>query len=81
MGIAGVAWGTTIPSIVSSLLFWPWLARNALGVPVASYVETVRVRPWIAAVPFSLVTYAVERFWPATTLAGFFAQRRLDARA
>jgi O-antigen/teichoic acid export membrane protein len=74
MGIVGVAWGTTIPSIVSSLLFWPWLARHALGIPVASYVETIWIRPWIAAVPFSLGTYAAERLWPATTLMSFFVQ-------
>jgi O-antigen/teichoic acid export membrane protein len=74
MGIVGVAWGTTIPSIVSSVLFWPWLARHALDVPVASYVENLWIRPWVAVVPFALGTYVVERLWPATTLVGFFAQ-------
>jgi Na+-driven multidrug efflux pump len=74
LGIVGVAWGTTIPSIVSSIVFWPWLARHALGVPVASYVTTIWIRPWMAAVPFALGTYAIERLWPATTLVVFFAQ-------
>jgi hypothetical protein len=45
-----------------------------LGIPVASYVETIWIRPWIAAVPFSLGTYAAERLWPATTLMSFFVQ-------
>jgi len=74
MGIVGVAWGTTIPSIVSSIFFWPWYARWALGIAVASYIKTIWIRPWLAALPFALGTYVVERLWPATTLTVFFAQ-------
>jgi len=74
LGIVGVAWGTTIPSLISSVFFWPRYTWRTLGIPVASYLETVWLRPWLAAVPFAAVTYVVERMWPATTLAMFFVQ-------
>ena len=74
MGIAGVAWGTAIPSLVSSVAFWPWYVRRAVGVPVSDYLKLVWIRPWAATVPFALGTAAVERLWPASTMAQFFVQ-------
>ena len=74
LGIVGVAWGTTIPSLVSSLFFWPHYTRRALGIPAAAYFESVWIRPWMAAVPFALGSYAIERWLPATNLPVFFIQ-------
>jgi O-antigen/teichoic acid export membrane protein len=74
LGIVGVAWGTTIPSLASSLFFWPYYTRRALGIPVVTYFQSVWMRPWTAAVPFALASSAMERWWPATNLLTFFVQ-------
>jgi O-antigen/teichoic acid export membrane protein len=74
MGVIGVAWGTAVPSLAVSLVFWPWYVRRSQGVSPLRYVLSSWVRPGLAIVPFGLVTYAIERFWPATGLVLFFTQ-------
>jgi O-antigen/teichoic acid export membrane protein len=74
MGIIGVAWGTTLPSLVVSFLFWPGYIRRTLGIPIRSYVPSTWIRPLIAVVPFALCTYTMERLWPAPNLPLFFLQ-------
>ncbi len=74
MGIAGVAWGTTLPSMVMSLLFWPWYVRYALGIPIRSYLISTWFRPALAVMPFALLTYCIETLWPAPNLPVFFLQ-------
>jgi O-antigen/teichoic acid export membrane protein len=74
IGVQGVAWGTALPSLVSSVLFWPWYIRRAVGISIGTYLATIWLRPWIAIAPFALGTYVVERVWPAATLATFFIQ-------
>jgi O-antigen/teichoic acid export membrane protein len=73
-GIAGVAWGTTIPSLASSLLFWPWYLQRALGIRPGRYFGTIWARPLLALIPFAVCTYLTERLWPAETLLGFAMQ-------
>ena len=74
MGIAGVAWGTTLPSLAGSLLFWPWYVRYALGIPIRSYLISTWFRPALAVMPFGLLTYWIETLWPAPNLLVFFLQ-------
>jgi len=74
MGIYGVAWGTTLPSLAVSLVFWPWYVRHTLGIPVSTYLISTWLRPAIAAMPFVILTYIVERLWPAPNLFAFFLQ-------
>jgi O-antigen/teichoic acid export membrane protein len=74
MGILGVAWGTVVPSLASSLLFWPWYIRRTLGIGKINYMVSAWFRPAVAIVPFGLATWAVERYWPAAHLAIFFLQ-------
>jgi O-antigen/teichoic acid export membrane protein len=74
MGIYGVAWGTTLPSLAVSLLFWPWYLHHALGIPIRKYLFSTWLRPAVAVIPFSLLTYGIERFWPASNLAVYFLQ-------
>ncbi len=73
-GIYGVAWGTTLPSLLVSLLFWPWYVRRTLQIPVRSYVMAVWGRPFLAAAPFALATFLVEKYWTASHLLLFFVQ-------
>lgn len=74
MGILGVAWGTVIPNFCSSVLFWPWYIRRTFGIGIAKYAESSWLRPWLAAIPFMLGTYALDRYWPVNHLVLFFAQ-------
>ncbi len=74
MGIFGVAWGTTLPSLAVSLLFWPWYMNRALGISIRDYVVSTWLRPATAAIPFGLLTYGIERWQPAPNLAVFFLQ-------
>jgi hypothetical protein len=74
MGILGVAWGTVIPCLASSLLFWPWYVRRTLGINPLTYMVSAWLRPAIGIVPFVLATYAVERYWPADHLVFFFLE-------
>jgi len=74
MGVIGVAWGTTIPSLAVSLLFWPWYIRRTLGISIRRYVASTWVQPALATIPFALATYAVERQWLAGNIAVFVVQ-------
>jgi O-antigen/teichoic acid export membrane protein len=74
MGIIGVAWGTTLPSLAVSFLFWPWYMRRTLGIPVQRYALSTWGWPGIAALPFALCTYAIERLRPAPNLPFFFLE-------
>ena len=74
MGIIGVAWGTLIPSLFTNLAFIPWYVRRVLGVSPWLYVRSAWLKPGLAAVPFAVITYAVEQFWPASNLLIFLLQ-------
>lgn len=74
LGILGVAWGTVVPSLASSLIFWPWYIRRTLKIEPFDYVVSAWVMPATAIVPFGLATYFTERFWPASHLVVFFFQ-------
>ncbi len=74
MGIMGVAWGTVVPSLLTSLLFWPGYIRRTLGIHPLTYMMSAWIRPGIAIVPFALGTSAIERYWPTEHLLVFFFQ-------
>jgi O-antigen/teichoic acid export membrane protein len=74
MGIIGVAWGTAIPNLATSIFFWPWYTRRILGIPIRDYVRSLWLLPTAAILPFCVCTYYVDRFWPVHTLLFFFFQ-------
>lgn len=74
MGIIGVAWGTLIPSLFTNLVFIPWYVRRVLEVSPWRYAQSAWLKPCLAAVPFAIITYAVEQLWPASSLLVFFVQ-------
>jgi O-antigen/teichoic acid export membrane protein len=74
MGIFGVAWGTTLPSLAVSLFFWPWYVNRTLRIPVLGYFSSTLIRPGVSAIPFGLFSYEIERLWPAPNLFVFFLQ-------
>jgi O-antigen/teichoic acid export membrane protein len=74
MGILGVAWGTTLPSLAVHLFVWPWYIHRSLGMTIPAYLYSAWVRPAVAVVPFALATGALEHWWPAANLRIFFFQ-------
>ena len=72
-GIAGVALGTTVPSLVSSLIVMPWYVRRSAGVPPGSYLVQAWLRPFVALLPFAAVTALIEHYWVAHGLVSYFA--------
>jgi len=74
MGIYGVAWGTTLPSLAKSFFFWPWYVRRILRIPVWEYVSSNWLRPIAGAAPFAVISYLIERQWAVTYLGVFFLQ-------
>jgi O-antigen/teichoic acid export membrane protein len=74
IGIFGVAWGTTLPSLVVHLIFWPPYICKLVDMPVSRYIYQSWVRPAFAVVPFGFACYLAERYWPARHLWQFIAQ-------
>jgi O-antigen/teichoic acid export membrane protein len=74
IGIYGVAWGTTIPSVIIEVFLWPTYVCRLVALPVGTYLWQTWFRTGLAAVPFSLACAAAEQFWHAPNLAFFFLQ-------
>jgi O-antigen/teichoic acid export membrane protein len=74
IGIFGVAWGTTIPSLVLHLFFWPPYICRLVDMPVRKYVYQSWIRPGLTVVPFGTACYLADRFWQARHLWQFLAQ-------
>jgi O-antigen/teichoic acid export membrane protein len=74
IGIYGVAWGTTIPSVIIELLLWPRLVCRLVAIPVRTYLWQTWFRTALAVIPFAAGCAAAERFWPASNLPAFFLQ-------
>ena len=69
----GVALGTVVPNLVTTLLVTPWMVRRVLGTPLPTIWRELWLRPIAAMIPFAAATWAVERVSPARGLTGFFA--------
>ncbi len=74
IGIYGVAWGTAIPSLVVEAVYWPPYICRLVGMRVSSYLWQTWGRTVLAAVPYAVACYLVERYWPVRNLAVFFLQ-------
>ncbi len=74
MGIYGVAWGTTIPSVIIQLLLWPRYISALVGISVKTYLWQAWLRTALSVVPFAIGCAAAEQFWPAPNLVTFFLQ-------
>ena len=74
MDVLGVAVGTLIPSLTTSLLFWPWYVRRTMNISPRTYITNAWLRPALALIPFALASYITDRFWQAPNLLVFFSQ-------
>jgi O-antigen/teichoic acid export membrane protein len=73
-GVIGVAWGTTIPRLLLSLLLGPWFARRSLGIPIHDFAMHAWVRPLASMIPFALANALIDVAWPSQNMLLFFAQ-------
>jgi O-antigen/teichoic acid export membrane protein len=74
IGIYGVAWGTTIPSVIMEMILWPRYICGLIAIPVWTYLWQTWFRTTLTVVPFALACAAAERYWPAHNLLVFFLQ-------
>jgi O-antigen/teichoic acid export membrane protein len=74
MGIYGVAWGTTIPSVIVELILWPRFICKLVEIPVGTYLWQTWFRTGLAVLPFTLGCILAEHYWPARNLFIFFLQ-------
>ncbi len=74
IGIDGVAWGTTIPSLIIEMVYWPPYICHLVDIRLGTYVWQTWIRTGLAALPYAVGCYMVERFWPAHNLAFFLLQ-------
>jgi O-antigen/teichoic acid export membrane protein len=74
LGIVGVACATALPRLIVSLFIGPLYMRRHVGVPLSTYYAQVLLRPAVGMIPFALATQAVQLWWPASNIWGFFAQ-------
>jgi O-antigen/teichoic acid export membrane protein len=74
IGIYGVAWGTSIPSVIVQLVLWPKYISALVGIPVRTYLWQGWFRTVLVVIPFALGCAIMERLWPAPRLSVFFLQ-------
>ncbi|HEX4632716.1 MAG TPA: oligosaccharide flippase family protein [Gemmatimonadales bacterium] len=73
LGIAGVALGTMVPSLVSSVIVMPWYVHRSVGASPLKYLVEAWVRPIAALIPFAAGTWLIDRYWVAHHLITYFA--------
>lgn len=74
IGVYGVAWGTTIPSVIIEVVLWPVFISRLVKISVRAFLWETWFRPSVAIIPFALACVAAERYWPARNLLWFFVQ-------
>ncbi|SFS16779.1 Membrane protein involved in the export of O-antigen and teichoic acid [Granulicella pectinivorans] len=74
IGVLGVAFGTMIPTIATSLFFWPRYLCKLVHMPTFVYVRDGWLRPVLAMLPFLFVSHWAEMHWQPAKLMGFVLQ-------
>jgi O-antigen/teichoic acid export membrane protein len=73
-GIYGVAVGTMIPSLFVQLFLWPRFVHELVGVKASDVYLRVWAPMFLAAVPFAIVSYAVNEYFPTRSVLIFMLQ-------
>jgi len=73
-GIYGVAVGTLVPSLAVNLIFWPRYVSQLVSISYREVFLKVWGPVFLCGVPFAVVSYAVNTFFPARTMAMFILQ-------
>ncbi|MBX3703155.1 MAG: oligosaccharide flippase family protein [Steroidobacteraceae bacterium] len=72
IGLAGVAIGGAIPSVLIVAVVMPLVACRIVGVGLAEYYAQAYLRPALAIAPFAAAAWWVQQDLPAPNLAVFF---------
>lgn len=62
-GVAGAAWGFSVPMIAIRGFVTPWLLARALRTPYAAFLRAILAGPLLAAVPVYALAAAAKRLW------------------
>lgn len=74
MGLIGVAVGTLVPTLITSLFFWPRYLCRLVKLPTASYMMRGWLYPLAAMIPFTAATWWAQINWNSHNLLGFVGQ-------
>lgn len=73
-GVIGVAWGTAIPLLCTSLLFLPEHLCRVLDIPVGTFLKQSYRLPFLLCIPLAGVLWFANYQFPARTYAGVMLQ-------
>ena len=73
-GIYGVAIGTLVPSLAVNLIFWPRYVSQLVSISYREVFLKVWGPVFLCAVPFAVLSYAVDAFFPAHNMTMFILQ-------
>jgi O-antigen/teichoic acid export membrane protein len=73
-GIEGVALGTAIPLSFTTFLFLPLHICRQLDVSAKKYLLEAHVYPALLTIPFAIVVWALNYYWPAQNYLGLVSQ-------
>jgi O-antigen/teichoic acid export membrane protein len=80
IGIVGVAWGTTAPSLLFNLVIVPIVTCRAVGVDVRQYLQATLVRPLAAAAVEAAALIAIaHQLAASSSWVTLFARAALSA--
>ena len=74
LGIYGVAVGTLVPSLIVQLVLWPRYVGKLVGMRVREILTTVWGPMFLSVIPFALISYLVNAWYPPRNIAMFLAQ-------
>jgi O-antigen/teichoic acid export membrane protein len=74
LGLHGVAWGLTLPNMVTQGLLWPVFITRLVGYPFSRYLIQTWGRPALATIPFAVVCYWTDQLWAPQNLLAFSLQ-------
>jgi O-antigen/teichoic acid export membrane protein len=74
LGIYGVAIGTLLPNLVTSLILWPRYVSRIIDVTWNQVYRNVWGPVYLCAIPFAAASFAVGVFFPARTMIIFVFQ-------
>jgi O-antigen/teichoic acid export membrane protein len=74
LGVAGVAWGVTLPGLMTQGLLWPIYITRLVQYPVSRYLREAWFRPALAVLPFAAGCVWAEHYLSTPGLTIFFLQ-------
>jgi len=74
LGIYGVAIGTLLPNMVTSLILWPRYVSRIVDVSWLQVYKNIWAPVFLCGIPFAVASYAVGAYYPAHSILVFIVQ-------